>query len=243
MLEINKKKFIFKIKEIWFADFPFKVKNCDYVIFRDCKNKADAKGFKRGEFTTLTLDLSRDLESIWQSMDKSSCRYVIKKAEKENIIAKTSEKREEFYRLNKDFRKTKGLGMGMACSLDFIKKNGTLFSAEHSGEMISGSLFLEDKENIRWLLGASKRFEKGSAASLAGGANRLMLWEAIKYAKEKGLKEFDFGGISAKKEGPKNNFKQSFGGELTTHYIYEKDYSFIFKFLKTIYFFFNKRDF
>ena len=71
---------------------------------------------------------------------------------------------------------------------------------------------------------------------MIGNANRLLHWEAIKYAKEKGIKEFDWGGLWSVEEAEKdeskrtvNFFKQSFGGEIITCYTYQKIYSKIYK--------------
>jgi len=239
MLGIDKKKFIFKIKEIWFADKPFEVGDCDSVFFRSCKNKMDAAGFARKDFTTLIIDLKQNLEDIWKSMDKSSCRYFINRAEKEGIAIKVNQGYEDFYKINKQLRRGKGLETGITGSPNFIKKYGTLFVAEYKKEIIAGCLFLEDDSHIRWLLGASKRLKSKDMAKLSGDANRLLLWEAIKYAKQKGIREFDFGGyyIGEKKDEQKeriNNFKKSFGGKLATHYVYQKDYSKLFSIIKKL---------
>jgi lipid II:glycine glycyltransferase (peptidoglycan interpeptide bridge formation enzyme) len=77
-------------------------------------------------------------------------------------------------------------------------------------------------------------------ARLISNANKLTVWNAIKYAKEKGIKEFDMGGYytGEKKDIQKENiniFKKSFGGKSATHYICKKDYSKLFKFTKKIY--------
>ncbi|NQE54743.1 hypothetical protein C5S29_14225 [ANME-1 cluster archaeon GoMg3.2] len=112
---------------------------------------------------------------------------------------------------------------------------------EFDGEIIGGQFYLEDENNIRWLVGASKRLEVDrNQATLIGNANRLVIWQAIQYAKEKGIKEFDMGGYYTReaKDVQKeriNAFKKSFGGELVTHYIYHKDYSRIYKIAKWIY--------
>ena len=70
MLEIEKKKFFFKTKEIWFCEYPFNVKEYHSVIFRGCKNKTVLKGFVCEEFTTLVIDLTQDLDVIWKNMSK-----------------------------------------------------------------------------------------------------------------------------------------------------------------------------
>ncbi len=87
-------------------------------------------------------------------------------------------------------------------------------------------MYLEDDKTIRWLLGASKRLEISNP--VIGAANRYLIWEALRYAKNKGLQEFDFGGYHTG-DNPDlqrvNFFKLSFGGERTTRYICRKDYS------------------
>ena len=240
MLEITRKRYIFKTKEIWFSDYPFDVKGYDSVIFRACKNKVDMKGFSREEFTTLIIDLTQELDVIWKNMSKSSCRYSINRAKRDGIKIKLNQNYEEFRELNQSFRESKGLPSGSE-TVEFMKKYGILFVTEFDGEILGGQLYLDDESNIRWLVGASKRLEvNNEKATLIGNANRLMVWQAIQYAKEKGIKEFDMGGYytgEAKDEQKEriNVFKKSFGGELVTHYIYQKDYSKIYKLAKKIY--------
>ena len=97
-----------------------------------------------------------------------------------------------------------------------MQKYGTLFIAKHQGECIGGQLYIEDKDTIRWLIGASKRLNVSKEeATLIGNANRLMIWEAIKYAKSRNIKEFDFGGYYTgiqpdKQKEDINKFKKSF---------------------------------
>ena len=239
-LEIEKKRYIFKTKEIWFSDYPFDVKGYDSVTFRACKNKVNVSGFNCEEFTTFIIDLTQDLDVIWKNMSKSSCRYGINRAIRDGVEIKSNQNYEEFYEINRSFRENKGLPLGSE-RLEFMKQYGTLFVAEFDGDILVGQLYLEDKNNIRWLIGASKRLEvdRGQAI-LVGNANRLITWEAIKYAKEKGIKEFDMGGyytgkVKDEQKERINIFKQSFGGKLATHYIYQKDYSKIYKLARSLY--------
>ena len=239
-LEIEKKRYIFKTKAIWFSDYPFDVEGYDSVTFHACKTKVNMEGFTREEFTTLVIDLTQDLDVIWKNMSKSSCRYAINRAKRDGVKVKLNQNYEEFYEINRSFRENKGLPLGSE-TVEFMKKYGTLFVAEFDGKILGGQFYLEDKNNIRQLIGASERLEVSKEmATLIGNANRLIIWEAIKYAKEKGIKEFDFGGYYSgkvkdeQKEGT-NIFKQSFGGKLVTHYIYQKDYSRVYKLAKKIY--------
>jgi len=235
MLEIEIKGHIFKYKEIWFADYPHDVKGCTSVTFRECKNKVDIAGFTRQEHTTLVIDLTQDLDIIWKNMGKKSCRYEINRAQREGIVVKINHNFDEFYQMDKSFRGKKGLGAGSLCHPEFMRRYGTLFTAEVAGEIIAGQFYLKDEDNMRWLVGASKRLEVDrDKAILIGCGNRLMIWEAIKYAKENGIKEFDFGGYYTGRDKNDqrysiNLFKESFGGELTRHYIYQKGYSRAYK--------------
>lgn len=42
-LEIERKRYTFKTKKIWFAEYPFEVKDCDAVTFYACKNKINIR--------------------------------------------------------------------------------------------------------------------------------------------------------------------------------------------------------
>ncbi len=241
MLQIERKIYIFKTMEIWFSDEPFEVNGYDAVTFHASKNKVDMKGFDREDFTTLVIDLTQDLDAIWKNMSKSSCRYAINRSKRDGVKIKRNENYREFYEINRSFRARKGIPIGFE-KIETMERYGTLFVAELNGEILGGQLYLEDENNIRWLLGASKRLEVSrEKATLIGNANRLIIWEAINYAKEKGLKEFDMGGYGHT-GGDKNDqidpidaFKLSFDAKLTTHYIYRRDYSKIYKLAKKLY--------
>lgn len=239
MLEIKQQKSIFKIKEIWFSDYPFDVNGCHMVTFMDCKNKIEANGFEIEEFTTLVIDLTQDLDKIWKNMN-SSCRYKINRVKRDGIKIKINDNYEEFYELNRSFRKNKRLPEDNM-EIDLMKKCGSLFVAECNGEIIAGQFYLQDENNIRLLLGASKRLEVDKEkTALIGRANRLITWEAINYAKSKGVKEFDMGGYHTGKTNDEqrekiNVFKESFGGKLVAHHTYHKYYSKTFKYTRRLY--------
>ena len=114
-----------------------------------------------------------------------------------------------------------------------MRKYGTLFVAEYDDEILCGTFYLEDHSSINAWIGASRRLDvdKDKIKSISA-ANRLNHWEAIKYAKEKGIKEYNFGGLwpeeKANKDKTKdgiNLFKLSFGGEKVIRYNYYKNYS------------------
>lgn len=243
MLKINRSLFTFKIKEIWFAEQPYNIENCDSIFFKSCKNKVDVEGFICEEHATLVIDLTKDLEEIWKNMDKSSCRYAVNRAIRDVVKISINKNQSEFIKIYKAFRKSKKQSNLISRlynpELELIKSNyGLYFTAEHNGNILGGIYLLEDKNTIRWIVGASKRLE--SNKTLIGNANKLLIWEAIKYAKNKGLKEFDFGGYSltAEKGSERygiNKFKKSFGGELGMKYFYQKDYSKLLSLIRGMY--------
>lgn len=239
MLEIESERYGFKTKTIWFSEGPFDVRGYDGVVFHACVKNVDIAGFSKREFTTLTIDLTQDLDIIWRNMSKS-CRSAIKRAEKEGIDILINQGYEKFSDINKSFRMAKGLP-AYDVDIDFMKKYGTLFISIIDDTILGGQFYLNDDNNMRWLLGASKRLEvREDMQSLIGAANRLKIWEAIRYAKNAGIGKFDMGGYyTGKKADPQkegiNIFKKSFGGDIATHYIYEKDYSMAYTLAKRCY--------
>lgn len=238
-LSIERKKFIFSIKEVWFADEPYDIKGYDILIFVAAKNKVDREGFSCREEYTRTIDLTKNIETILGDM-RERCRRYISQAKRQNIRVKINQNYEEFFEIDRAFRKVKGLKPSLLTA-EFLKNQATLLVAEQSGEILAGQFLLEDKNNIRGIIGASKRFEVDKEkTALIANANRLIFWEAIQYAKEKGIKEFDLGGYymgkikNEQKEGI-NFFKEGFGGQLAIRYNYQKDYSKIYLTLKKIY--------
>ena len=222
---------MFRVKEIWFSEYPFEVDDCDAVYFSECRNKVYLSGFTCKPKTTSIIDLTQDLETIWRNMSKSSCRYAIRRAERNGVTVGTSENFREFQEINTSFRLAKGLPDYPRDFIDMVKRYGVLFTAKYKGETLAGSAYLTDGDTIRWLVGASKRLQvDADKATLIGNANKLLIWEAIKYAKMSSMREFDMGGIYMGKNKDDqrftiNRFKLGFGGELKTYYNYQKFYS------------------
>ena len=248
MLELDNSRFFFKTKTIWFSEGPFDITGYDSVIFHECTKDADIPGFSKKKFTTMVIDLRQDLDSIWEKMHKTACRRSIERFKKDGIVIRMNQDYETFFMINLEFRKLKGLPE-YNFDVEFMKKNGILFLSEFDGKTIGGQFYLTDGKNIRILFGSSRRLEEqGISGRLSGNSNRLMIWEAIKYAKEMGMITFDMGGYyTGEKPDPQkesiNIFKKSFGGELVTHYIYQKDYSKIYSLGKRVYLLYKRLNF
>jgi lipid II:glycine glycyltransferase (peptidoglycan interpeptide bridge formation enzyme) len=240
---------IFKKRDIFLSEFPYDNNDeFDVVTFKYCKNKLNLPGYKCEEKLTATIDLKQESEEIWNKMDRK-LRQKIKKATKENISWKINENFDEFYTISKDFVKQKNFTprIGAFLALDvptvkIMKKYGTLFTAELNGEILSGHLYLEDKENILAWISTSKRLAVNKETSkLINYANCLLHWQAINYAKEKSIKTFNWGGISL---DPKNNsinaYKLSYGGQIEPSYFYSKINNVLYKKLSYLFVNLNK---
>jgi len=248
MIVLDKKILTFNIKDAHFSDYPYDIDGCDFLNFHYCKNKINTNGFNRQKELTLIIDLTQNLDTIWQNINKDT-RKRIKRAQRDEVKVRVTDEYDQFYQIYRSFMQKKRIsslfvifGLGNT-TLETMKKFGTLFVAEYNEEILGGILFLEDNSNIEALLSASKRLEVDKTkASIISNANRLLYWEAIKYAKEKGIKEFDFGGLWSDKEAEKdvekkgiNSFKLSFGGEIVTRYSYQKIYSKIYNLTYNLY--------
>jgi len=231
MIETTTRVFPFTYKVIWFSDELKDADGCDSVIYRLCRNKVEKNGFRCiDEYHTLVIDLTQDLDKIWQGMSKSNVRKPINQATRSGVQIKRNENYEAFYDLYDRFRNGKGF-KGSDISIDYMKRYGTLFTSVHEGEVLGGMFYLEDEDNIIEITTASKRFDVDKEKrNFIGAANKLLVWEVIRYARAKGIKQYDRGGFyvgdASNEELEKvNTYKQSFGGELATKYSYRKDYS------------------
>lgn len=224
----------FKKKWIWFSD-PVDVTGVDAVTYF-FYNDVGAPGFHKKAGWTLVIDLAPSLETLWNNMRKDFIILQIEKGGRKGIVVKQDDNFEEFRPILEEFRRNKNLGRE---DYRVLRKNGLLFSAYFEGKMIAGGIFINDEQYLRvWML-ASKRLDPGSSVSnqIVGQANRMVLWEAIKYAKEHGMKMFDFCGIDLpEKDGDPlpslTAYKEAFGGRRIKNFYYTKTYSKLLKFFR-----------
>ncbi|VVB59244.1 FemAB family protein [uncultured archaeon] len=242
MLVLDKKIIIFNIKEVYFSGKPFDIRGCDSVRFYYCKDEVNLKGFACQRKLTSIIDLTQNLEKIWLDIDGNSSRKRIKIAKEKGIEVKINEDYNQFHTILKSFMRQKRFGSFLLMGeLDLLtmKKYGTCLTARYKDEVLGGQLYLEDEENILFRYGASKRLELDkkdiNKSKLISDANRLLHWEAIQYAKNKGIKIYNWGGLWPKEDVEKdpqkmgvNLFKLSFGGEVVTRFEYHKIYSKIY---------------
>ncbi len=219
----------FKKQWVWFArpqDMPGVS-----VINVFSYDRVDVPGFKCKEGLTSVIVLSQSLEEIWQKMRKKFIREQIERGKRRGLTAMPSDDFGAFDAMYSRFTKQ----MSFEALSSNALRNGILFLAFFDSKPIAGGVFIADGVHIRALALASRRHdeESGRMRDIIGEANRLVVWEAIRYAKEKGYALFHLGGIAPKSSNTGwravADFKEAFGGERRAQYYYTKVYSLLLR--------------
>lgn len=176
-----------------FGKILSRLKNCIHYSFH--YNNIDLQpfrwnGFDIGVEYTYILNLC-DLEDVWENIDKTR-RHDINKCYKQNYDVRLGEI-EKFIELNKKTMKRQNhslLGEKLWLKIyNECKKNNCceVFTA-YKGQLAMASLYLVwDNKRSYYLAGGINNNSEGAMS--------LVMWEAIKYTKEKlNLNEFDFEG-------------------------------------------------
>jgi lipid II:glycine glycyltransferase (peptidoglycan interpeptide bridge formation enzyme) len=219
--------FFLKKDWFWFTD-PKDVKNSAMVNFFSYKD-FNITGFKKKEGLTTVIDLEQSLDDIWLKFRKKFIAKQIKRGERNSVIIKLSKDYNDFKKIYKKFREENNLGKE---KLDLLFKNTFFIAAYYQNKMVAGGIFVNDEENMRALVLASLRGDGNR--EIIGQANRMLIWEIIKYAKNRGIKLFDLGGIAVNSEYRHQvtlaEFKEAFGGYRKKCYYYYKVYSPLLRF-------------
>ena len=243
MIIIDYNYLIFNLKLVFFADHIFDIYDCDSLKLDYCEDLPSPYGFKKEKVLTSIIDLTPDLDTLWGKLN-SKARQKIRKATNCGIKIKYNENYEEFYKINNEHKKKKGFRgpLGYNIPIWFMKKYGLLIVTELDNQILSGALCLLDDSNILCWVMASKRHEGKEIAKNCSYANHLLVWEAMKYAKNKGINKWDWGGWFSKEEilldksfEGINQFRFSFGGEAIIRYNYERRYSKLFRICSHVY--------
>jgi hypothetical protein len=188
------------------------------------------RGFSQETFYTYILNTQISYEEIFSGY-RENVRREIRKAEKTNDIKRIGI--EEFAPIYFDTFKCQGIPPPISKEKLFeidplIDKNTGryIFGAYKDGVLTAAIYVVEDKAEIRYLMGGKNQKYRST------GAPSLLIDHAIKMAKQKN-KKFNFEG-SMKIEIAR--FFRSFGGELTPYYRLSKDNRIMKKFRKEMVF-------
>jgi len=166
--------------------------------------------------TSLVIDLDQSEEEILAQM-KPKGRYNIKVAEKHEVTVSPSTDVDTFYQLLSKTGGRDGFSLHPKSyyekMMESLGDNAQLLLAKYQDKVIAGGIFVYLDEWGIYYYGASDYNYRNVMAPY------LIQWEAIKEAKKRGCKHYDFLGISP--NDAKNHpwagvtgFKKKFGGRI-----------------------------
>lgn len=189
------------------------------------------------KFGTYLVDLTQSEEILFSNLH-SKHRNVIKKAEKDGIIIEHGkENAMDAIKLMKDTfnrqNKVSDFSTSMIERFNQLNNNVDYWIAKDSQGVLQGSaIFL-------WSAGRSCYYMHGGSAShTKPGAMNLLMWEAMKCMKDRGVWYFDFVGARVTtEEGSKlegiQRFKSRFGAQMKVGYMFKvvinKPYYYLYK--------------
>jgi len=170
---------------------------------------------------TWILDLSKSEDELLAQMEKTH-RYLIRRCEKEGVRVEKSINETALEQFNNIHNETAKRHNFHRFSRDYIEKEFHAFSPREEAMIISG--FLPDgridSSAIIIFFGTMAAYRHGASLNLDNklSTSYLVQWEAIKEAKRRGLKWYNFWGVIPAKAGKNHpfygitHFKKGFGG-------------------------------
>ncbi len=229
-----------------FLDFYKKLgkdEKCDFIRISPLLNPDKKQFFKQNKFRdapvhlvnpekTWILDITPDENQILAQMKKST-RYEVRQIEKKGLIVKqgnTNEDLDIFWELHTETVKRQGFTPfpreNTEIELDVFGDNCQIFSTKVDDTYFSSSVILFDNHAAYYHQGSS-RYSKLPVA-------HATIWSAIKEAKKRGCREFNFWGVVADTEKSHpwyglSRFKRGFGGR-EEEYLHCQDYPITWKY-------------
>ncbi len=170
----------------------------DFVELKLGREIRNTTGYFKSQssYVTHVLDLDKDLNSLFNSFHKTSCRQRIKRAERNGLklrIAKREEDLKKFYHLLVSVRRKQGLPphpysfFSNMWNILGPRKLMLVPLIEHQGRILAGAIVLRFKSTF------SLEYTASDQNSLRISPNQLLIWETIKIACSEGATILDFG--------------------------------------------------
>ena len=168
---------------------------------------------------TVWINLEKSVDEIWMYDVSTQNRNTIRKCMKNGLEVEVSEDYDEFLEIyNQTMNKVgaKNFYYFDKKYYDEIRNNSccVLLRVRKSSETLAAAIFMKYGDYFHYHLSGSRQ------EYLQLAPNNILLWEAIKYAKEKGCKRmFLGGGLSDSQEDTLFRFKKKFSSESKDFYI------------------------
>ena len=236
MINIVEKSNFYKTNYIWFADDVNDINiNVDInrLIIYGTKTKIERINNNKCICTkqeTLITDLTKPTDELWGLLSKS-LKHEINRSQRDSLIIKHFVGNEISYKILQEFNKCYH---EMYCEkgIDdvFLPINELIMYANNNNLMISIALlnnipvvyhsYVIDDEHSRSFQSCSNfRIMGKDYRRAVGRANKFLHWNDILFLKEKGILEYDWGGVhSYKTPNGIDEFKISFNGKYKEYY-------------------------
>lgn len=210
----DRKLFGVPLRDCWFDTAGFLASDTPLALLHTAERLDESSYTFAIAEETYSIDLAKSLDDLFAAFDKRSARYPIRKAERDGVtvaLAETEEEAERFLRFFQDFAVRKKIP---AVRREELPAYDVFFARAADGRYLGGCAFVkaDDKSVYRYKHGATTHEE---------GANDLLIWSAIRYAKIQGYAHFDLGGVTMRgRQASRERFKRKFGGDLTSFFTY-----------------------
>ena len=210
-----------KFTKIWFAKKLNMNDMFKFVMYKQSSLTKNIFGFVRVPFYTLLIDLKEDVDILFTRIRKNT-KYKINRASRDGVKFAIHEDIDTFLEYYNKFASLKELGQLKKEELIKLNQNLIITKAinEESDTYVMHS-YVCDKELKKVRLFHSASFYESDdkkIRNLVGMANRFLHFEDMKYFKDNGYEEYDFGGYAYNTQDKHlkniNDFKSAFGGVL-----------------------------
>lgn len=176
-------------------------------------------GFTRsnaGTYETLWLDLRADEDTLRAGL-KKNWRGALNKAERANLSVEWDDTGKFLPWLAKEYNLDKRIKNYTGPSLALLKAMAQSFVPEKT--MVIGRALMNDKPIAAILLlchGGAATYQIGWSSDTGRdhAAHHLLLWQALRILKNKGINDFDLGGVNEDEAKGIKHFKSGMGGTL-----------------------------
>lgn len=168
---------------------------------------------------TVALDLSSNIDDIWMQQISTQNRNTIRKCIKNNLTVEETDDYEAFMHIYDETMRRVNADEFYSFEQTYFDElrrddKNILLCVKYNQKMIAAAIFMGYGEYFHYHLSGSRR------EYLKLAPNNILLWEAIKYAKEHGYQKMHFGGgLSDSMEDNLFKFKSHFSKEYVDFYI------------------------
>lgn len=230
MIRIKDHIFGLSVERIWFERAAGV---CSLLRFMRIEEPGKDAWYRCSEHSyTVISDLAMTKEELLKCMRKK-VRYEVTRAEKEGIIFQAFDSQDikgqrhildEFENAYRKF--ADGLGSEAVADAysrkkieSYLSNDCLLLTRANKDSLLVYHAYVYDEHKAVLIYSVSDFREEHVDRNLAGRGNKWLHYQDMLYLKKKGLHAYDWGNISSK-EAPNgiDNFKISFGGEITDTY-------------------------